>query len=313
MPSGRPTSHPTPIPSAQTSPQPSNRHSIAPVPQPSSQPSGKPSSQPSFILSPPTSLQPSPRPIDIPTSRLSYQPTTHLPSSHPTSQPTPIRSAQTSPQPSNRQSSNPSSRPSSQPSQRKLTHSPSSQTSFQPTLQPYLTLTWAPSPVICLTNSTADQYFASVRPNITHIYQSGGGDASGGEILNIYGYHLGTNISEFGVAINDLYAWSICRDVVLRQSADYNPAHNAGGRHEAYIECRTAPMTVGDKNVTIFVDSLKSQPFSHYSVSCKAGHYGGVGEFCTSCTRNVSSLGSVANGLSCPADKMIDPIAAPGK
>ena len=170
-----------------------------------------------------------------------------------------------------------------------------------------------PSPVICITNTTGQHYVASIRPNITHIYQSHGGDASGGEIIRLYGFNYGTNHSLHGVVVNDPFVWSVCQSARWKEATSYNPLYGAIGKAAPYVECITAPTSVGRKNVTIFVDSLMSMPFTRYEVTCKAGYYGSVGELCVSCKGNQSSSYTSPSGMSCLADNMTNPISSPGK
>ena len=174
------------------------------------------------------------------------------------------------------------------------------------------TLFWPspPTPVICITNETGHHYLASIRPNITHIHQSRGGDASGGEIIHLYGFNYGTNRSLHGVVVNDFSIWSVCQSARWINEMSYNPIYGKLGKMTPYVECITSPTSVGRKNVTIFVDSLMSLPFTHYEVSCKTGYYGGIGELCVSCRGNQTSS---ISGMLCPANNMINPISSPGK
>lgn len=192
------------------------------------------------------------------------------------------------------------------------TMSPSTGLTYFPTV-----LSWSPSPVICITNSSVQQYVASLRPNITQIYQSRGGDAAGGEVVWLYGHHLGTNSSQIGVAMHDSSIWKVCKSAKWMESMTYDPTYGSVNKMTPYIECVTASTTVGQKNVTLFVDSQISLPYLFYEVSCKAGYYGGIGEMCISCNgdNNSSSAQSTISselGLRCPSDNMADPIASPG-
>ena len=137
---------------------------------------------------------------------------------------------------------------------------------------------------------------------------SNGGDASGRETVRLYGYHLGTNTSQVGVAINDHFEWKTCEGAVRKESINYDPAFGMINTMTPYVECVTARMTVGVKNVTVFVDSLMSLPYKKFDISCKAGFFGAVGELCVSCSNSTATR----LGMQCPADGQTNPMAAQG-
>ena len=204
------------------------------------------------------------------------------------------------------------------PNEATVSLSPTEYFTFTPSVYfspaPSASGTSPPTSIICIQNDSIPAYLKSVRPNITYIDQTKGGDASGGEIILLRGHKLGSNSSLLGVVINDVLSYKVCSFAVWKHSVSFNPLFDRENHVAPYVQCVTAATTVGWKNVTLFVDSLISLPYRNYRVTCKAGSYGDVGEYCASCLQSNSTAGKqgVASGMSCPNDNMKDPIAAPG-
>jgi len=137
--------------------------------------------------------------------------------------------------------------------------------------------------------------FSYSPPLIEYFHTSNGGDASGDESLRLYGKNFGAFRTPLNISIGGV----LCENSVWL--AD-DPVYN----YEPYLKCTTPPTMVGTKNVSVYVAYQQSPPNDRYSVECKAGAFGGVGEYCTDCGD------PLLTGLLCEEDNMLWPIAASG-
>ena len=111
--------------------------------------------------------------------------------------------------------------------------------------------------------------FSYSPPTVTRYYMSRGGSALGNELLRVYGTNFGAIDSPVAVYIND----TVCQD----------PVRNVDDKGESYIECTTAPTTVGSKNVRVEVGFHIVDSNVPYRVECKKRSFGAEGEMCSLC------------------------------
>ena len=136
--------------------------------------------------------------------------------------------------------------------------------------------------------------FSYAPPFITSIYQSRGGDASGGEVLKVYGNNFGSWRTNVSIYIGS----EPCLDPVWMND-------DAANKYAAYLSCVTPPVPVGRWPLVVFAAWQFSEPYQRYNVECKRGYYGLVGEMCVSC-------GGLSSGLICDEDNLGRPTSAPG-
>ena len=137
--------------------------------------------------------------------------------------------------------------------------------------------------------------FSYSPPVVDFFYQSNGGDASGGESLKLFGRNFGA----FRTNVNISIGKTLCKKAVWL--AD-DPVYD----YAPYLKCETRSARVGTLNVTVYVGYQVSKPNGRYSVQCKAGAFGGPGEYCTSC--GVPEV----TGFVCEKDNMYSPVAYNG-
>eukprot|EP00981_Chlorochromonas_danica_P008039 scaffold1946_cov188-Ochromonas_danica.AAC.2 len=152
-------------------------------------------------------------------------------------------------------------------------------------------------------------------PTITAIWRSENGNAVGGEELVLFGEHFGSFPSPSIQIIeqsSSLSSSSSSNTICLANDQEWisSSKHKALG---PMLRCTTAPMAVGTYTIIGVISGQPTLPFHNYSLTCKAGYYGMVGEYCTSCTKmkNGSSLYG-QQGFHCPRDNMSHPQSAPG-
>ncbi|CAM9121661.1 unnamed protein product, partial [Ectocarpus fasciculatus] len=138
-------------------------------------------------------------------------------------------------------------------------------------------------------------YVSYAKPVISHFYLARGGDAAGGEILKVFGSNFGV----FRTPVNISVSGTPCLNAVWL--AD-DPLQN----YRPYLQCRTSKMTVGVKNVSLSVAFQTSGRPASFKATCKTGHFGRVGEYCTNCGVAAST------GLVCDKDDMLEPFAHTG-
>lgn len=137
--------------------------------------------------------------------------------------------------------------------------------------------------------------FSYSPPVIAYFYQSNGGDASGSERLKVYGSNFGAFRTDLNISIGGV----LCPKAVWL--AD-DPVY----RFQPYLQCETPRMPVGVKNVTVSVAFQESNAVDTYRISCKAGTFGGTGEYCTDCGD------SELTGMVCETDNLYTPYAHDG-
>lgn len=139
--------------------------------------------------------------------------------------------------------------------------------------------------LLAVANQKTAVPFAYSPPVVTRYFLSRGGTAGGNEILRVFGYNFGVLDSPLHVYINE----TECK----------NPERKIDEAGVTYIECITAPTTVGPKTVRVEVGFQLVTSDVPYRVECKKRSYGGDGEMCSVC----------GIGYVCETDGLVYPIS----
>lgn len=148
---------------------------------------------------------------------------------------------------------------------------------------------------VVMSQGTLSGRFSFVTPVLSSILQSRQGDANGGEDLTVYGDGFGTFPGTLEL-LDHSSDEGLCREQAWSLSSAIG---------KPVLKCITKSKPVGTYSIYATIGGQMSSAYSNYSVSCKSGYFGGVGQYCSRCQAD-------SNGLSCPKDNMTLPDATEG-